>query len=57
MTLQKWSPSDIERWRVAATALTTQYKQKDDFSRRLIDSKQKFKQEFDYYYQYFGPYE
>jgi hypothetical protein len=57
MTLQKWSPSDIERWRVAATALTMQYKQKDDFSRRLIESKQKFKQEFDYYYQYFGPYE
>jgi TRAP-type mannitol/chloroaromatic compound transport system substrate-binding protein len=57
MTLRKWSEEDIKRWKVASDKVTTRYKNRDNFSKRLIEQKQAFKQKYDQYYELFGPYE
>ncbi|MCW9052359.1 MAG: TRAP transporter substrate-binding protein DctP [Motiliproteus sp.] len=57
MTLNKWSDKDIARWREASDKIIERYKNRDEFSRRLIEQKQAFKREYDNYYELFGPYE
>lgn len=57
MKLNQWSDNDLIRWRVASDEIFLQYKQKDDFSKRLIEKKQSFKKEYDDYYELFGSYE
>jgi len=57
MVLRKWNDNDIQRWREASDKVTAQYKQRDEFSQRLIEQKQQFKKGYDRYYELFGPYE
>ncbi len=57
MTLRKWSDEDIARWKVASDKVNEQYKNRDDFSKRLIEQKQDFKKKYDAYYELFGPYD
>jgi len=52
-----WSAQDIERWRVASDKVLGNYRDRDEFSKRLIDSKQAFKAQYDKYYRIFGPYD
>ena len=56
ITINRWSQSDIERWRKANDKILTGYRQRDDYSKQLIDAKQQFKQVYDEYYKWFGPY-
>lgn len=56
-SIAKWTPRDIERWREANDRVLEQYRQKDPFMRELLDSKKRFKQAYDDYYQWFGPYD
>ncbi|RRJ82645.1 TRAP transporter substrate-binding protein DctP [Aestuariirhabdus litorea] len=55
--LTQWSPEDIERWRTASNTVLERYRNRDEFSARLIDSKRAFKATYDDYYQVFGPYD
>jgi TRAP-type mannitol/chloroaromatic compound transport system substrate-binding protein len=55
--INKWSEQDIERWRTLSDVIYEQYRQRDDFSKRLIDAKKHYKQAYDEYYEWFGPYE
>jgi TRAP-type mannitol/chloroaromatic compound transport system substrate-binding protein len=57
MTLRKWSDEDIVRWRKASDKIITEYKKRDNFSKRLIEQKQDFKHRYDEYYELFGSYE
>ncbi len=57
MELNQWSDSDLIRWRTASDEIFLQYKQKDAFSKHLIEKKQAFKKEYDDYYELFGSYE
>ena len=57
MVLRKWNDNDIQRWREASDKVTAQYKQRAEFSQRLIEQKQQFKKGYDRYYELFGPYE
>ncbi|MDX1737396.1 MAG: TRAP transporter substrate-binding protein DctP, partial [Alphaproteobacteria bacterium] len=52
-----WSDEDIERWREATAKITEQYKSKDAYTKQLIEKKQSFKNEYNSYYEMFGPYE
>ena len=56
-SIVRWSESDIERWRVVSDEVLEQYKNKDDFTKRLVESKQRFKLEYMGYYSEFGPYD
>lgn len=56
-SINNWSKSDIEEWRVVSEKILDQYKEKDEFTKRLIDSKQNFKKEYNRYYELFGPYD
>ena len=49
-SINQWSKSDIEKWRSVSTEILAQYKEKDDFTKRLIESKQNFKKEYVNYY-------
>lgn len=55
--INTWSESDIARWRVASDKLIDVYKQKNEFTKRLIESKQAFKQRYNDYYELFGAYD
>lgn len=56
-TLQQWSKSDIEKWRVVSDEILEQYKASNQLTKRLIESKQAFKKEYNQYYELFGPYD
>lgn len=53
----RWSEEDIQRWRTVSNDVLAQYAAKDEFTKRLIESKQAFKKEYTTYYQDFGPYD
>lgn len=55
--INSWSESDIEKWRIASDEILEQYKAQDAITKRLIESKQSFKQRYDHYYELFGPYD
>ena len=55
--LNTWSESDIASWRKVSDEILKEYKNKDDFTKRLIESKQQFKSEYNEYYKLFGPYD
>lgn len=56
ITINRWSQADIERWRVANEKIIRRYRDRDEYSRQLIDAKRGFKRVYDEYYQWFGPY-
>lgn len=56
-TLNQWSDEDIEAWRKVSDKVLEEYKSKDEFTKRLIESKQQFKREYKEYYKLFGPYD
>lgn len=56
-TINQWSEEDIERWRVASNKVLDAYREKNAFTRDLIDKKKEFKQRYTDYYQVFGPYD
>ncbi len=55
--IQRWSQDDIDTWRKESDVILQEYKGKDEFTQRLIESKQGFKQKYTEYYQWFGPYD
>ena len=44
--LTRWSDADIVRWRQATDKITTQYKERDAYTKSLIEKKQNFKNIF-----------
>ena len=56
-SIQQWSKADIEKWRIVSDKILNQYKATDEITKRLIDSKQAFKKEYNAYYELFGPYD
>ena len=56
-SIQQWSKADIEKWRIVSDKILNQYKATDELTKRLIDSKQAFKKEYNAYYELFGPYD
>ncbi len=57
VVFNKWSKADIEKWRVSADKIYAEYKKQDEFSEKLINSKQKFKRDYNKYYELFQSYE
>lgn len=57
MTIKRWSPADIERWRAANDRILADYMARDEFLRALILAKRRVKQEYNEYYKWFGPYD
>ena len=55
--LTQWTKEDIEEWRKVSDKILQQYSEKDEFTKRLIESKKSFKQVYNEYYELFGPYE
>jgi TRAP-type mannitol/chloroaromatic compound transport system substrate-binding protein len=55
--INSWSTQDIERWRQASDKIIGNYKARDEFSRKIIESKQAFKNDYNNYYSVFGPYD
>jgi len=53
----RWSDEDLIRWREASDKILEIYKNRDPFSKRLIEKKQFFKREYNKYYEVFGAYE
>ena len=53
----QWSDKDIARMREVSDNILVNYKNRDEFSKRLIEKKQAFKAEYNTYYEMFGPYE
>lgn len=56
-SITTWSQADIEQWRQVSDEVLERYKQEDEFTKKLIESKQSFKQEYKRYYELFGPYD
>lgn len=56
-TIKKWSKQDINKWRIVSEEILNNYKEKDTFTKRLIESKQNFKKDYVTYYQMFGSYD
>lgn len=55
--IRTWSDEDIARWREANDSIVMMYKNKDSYTKRLIESKKDFKRRYNEYYEVFGPYE
>jgi TRAP-type mannitol/chloroaromatic compound transport system substrate-binding protein len=55
--INQWSKEDIQEWRRVSDDILTQYKESNEISKRLIESKQAFKKEYNAYYELFGPYD
>jgi TRAP-type mannitol/chloroaromatic compound transport system substrate-binding protein len=56
-SINRWSKTDIEKWHSVSDQILDQYKAKNDFTKRLIESKQQFKKEYVTYYELFGSYD
>lgn len=56
-SIKQWTKSDIEKWRVVSDQVLNQYKETNTLTKRLIESKQAFKKEYNTYYELFGPYD
>ncbi|MCP5208122.1 MAG: TRAP transporter substrate-binding protein DctP [Hahellaceae bacterium] len=57
VTLNTWTEADLARWKVASDEVYRKYKAENDFSKKFIEHKQAFKQEYNDYYSLFGPYD
>ncbi|WP_309008400.1 TRAP transporter substrate-binding protein DctP [Pelagicoccus sp. SDUM812005] len=57
VSFRRWSEEDIERWRVANEAILDGYRARDAYTEKLISKKQAFKDRYNRYYEYFGPYD
>ncbi len=53
----QWSKDDLARFRQASDRILDRYKERDEFSRQLIEKKQAFKARYNKYYEVFGSYE
>lgn len=56
-TINKWSPSDIETWRVATNEIMISYAKKSAINKEIIKKKAAFKEQYNAYYRWFGSYE
>ncbi|WP_185232937.1 TRAP transporter substrate-binding protein DctP [Teredinibacter franksiae] len=52
----RWSEEDLKRWRIHYNKVLLSYRERSEISDRLIREKQRFKEDFNQYYQWFGPY-
>ncbi len=57
VTFHRWSPEDIERWRIANETILDGYRKQDAYTEKLISKKQAFKDRYNRYYEYFGAYD
>lgn len=55
-SIEKWQPEDIARWRQASDEVLNSFSD-DLMSRQIITKKQAFKDKYDEYYLWFGPYD
>jgi len=55
--MARWSAEDLAVWKTKSEAIYQIYSERDDFSKRLIESKERFKQRYNTYYELFGPYD
>ncbi|WP_415893861.1 TRAP transporter substrate-binding protein DctP [Neptuniibacter sp. PT8_73] len=55
--INTWSPEDIERWRIVSDSILDDYASRDPLSKKIIEKKQEFKEAYNNYYQWFGPYD
>ena len=53
----RWSADDLAIWKAKSDEIYKIYSARDDFSKRLIESKDSFKQDYNTYYELFGPYD
>ncbi|WP_372653372.1 TRAP transporter substrate-binding protein DctP [Halobacteriovorax sp.] len=53
----KWSDSDIKKWKSSSEKIYNQYRSRDSFSKELLDSKKKFKDEYNKYYELYKAYD
>jgi TRAP-type mannitol/chloroaromatic compound transport system substrate-binding protein len=56
VTLTRWSPDDIVRWRSANDKIIANYK-KDPYTKKVLDAKKAYKDDFRAYYQHFKRYD
>ncbi|MGO1119788.1 TRAP transporter substrate-binding protein DctP [Rhodovibrionaceae bacterium A322] len=57
ITLNRWSPEDIESWRQANDQVISRYQERDAYTKELIKKKRDFKDRYNDYYSYFGAYD
>lgn len=57
VTINRWSKSDIARWKAANDKILASYISRDEFTREVLKHKREFKLEYQNYYDYFGSYE
>ena len=57
ISIVQWSDADLLIWKKESDRLHSLYEQRDQFTGRLIRSKDKFKKQYDDYYLYFGAYD
>lgn len=55
--INTWSKEDIARWRLVSESILDQYASNDPISKRIIEEKKSFKQSYNRYYEWFGPYD
>ena len=55
--VNQWSDKDIIKWRQATEKVNAMYQARDEFTRDLLEQKQKFKQKYDRYYDVFSAYD
>ncbi|WP_196158790.1 TRAP transporter substrate-binding protein DctP [Reinekea sp. G2M2-21] len=56
-SIVRWSNEDLAVWKSTSDNIYRIYADRDEYSRRLIESKHAFKQRYNDYYQLFGPYD
>lgn len=57
VSIKRWTPNDIKRWKVANEKILVEYTNRDEFTRKVLTEKKKFKSTYQAYYHYFGSYE
>lgn len=57
ININRWSKEDIERWRLVSDSLLEEYSAKNPLSKRVIEKKKAFKEIYNNYYEWFGPYD
>ena len=57
LSFRRWSARDIKRWRAANDKVLQRYTDRDPYIKQLITKKRTFRDEYNRYYEYFGPYD
>ncbi|MGH1461835.1 MAG: TRAP transporter substrate-binding protein DctP [Neptuniibacter sp.] len=57
ININRWNEEDIERWRLVSDSVLKEYSSKDPLSKRIIEQKKAFKEAYNNYYEWFGPYD